>query len=382
MRTTADIRAVIYNSRHTDNPIAERFLSLQSCRFIPYSDEGEIPAIIDRLKGESSKSKEVVILREFQGRLVQMCPGSKNVICCNYRLLNTGFGCLYDCTYCYLNSYLNSFGIIQFTNIHDLSGLLEEYIAIEPAGSIMRIGTGEFTDSLMMDDITGTGVFFINRIAPHKNIFLELKTKSTHVASLLDIQEKGNTVLAWSLNTPANISLYEPGSAGLDERLGAASLASGAGYLTAFHFDPMILDGNYLDDYPAVVDMIFRCVDPERVAWISLGCFRYSPGFKENLRERAPFTRLAAGEMFPGQDGKFRYLKRLRIALYRAMKERIEFYTKTPFIYLCMEPSDVWKAFSGREYKNSGDLESDINRSLAENFLVKKNTLTPGPSPI
>ncbi|MCL2389119.1 MAG: hypothetical protein FWC85_01910, partial [Elusimicrobia bacterium] len=30
------------------------------------------------------------------------CPCTKGVKCCGYSIINTGFGCLYDCSYCFL----------------------------------------------------------------------------------------------------------------------------------------------------------------------------------------------------------------------------------------------------------------------------------------
>jgi spore photoproduct lyase len=99
-----------------------------------------------------------------------------------------------------------------------------------------------------------------------------------------------------------------------------------------------------------------------------MGCFRYSHAFKEIVRSAFPGERLTVAEMFPGQDGKYRYLKRTRIMAYRALLERIRSYTDTPFVYLCMESESVWNAVFGVEYRTSDELEQAISRHLQKLF--------------
>jgi spore photoproduct lyase len=145
----------------------------------------------------------------------------------------------------------------------------------------LRVGTGEFTDSLMFDEVTGIAEELISSTCRNKKLFLEFKTKSANVDHLLSIKNKGNTVLAWTLNTDQNINLYEAGAATLEERLYAAVRAQNAGYYTAFHFDPVIKYSNFISDYYNVIDTMHKLIKPEGVLWISLGCFRYSHGFKD-----------------------------------------------------------------------------------------------------
>jgi spore photoproduct lyase len=106
-------------------------------------------------------------------------------------------------------------------------------------------------------------------------------------------------------------------------------------------------------------------VETNKILWISMGCFRYAPGFKEILREINPQEILTVQEMFPGPDGKYRYLKSKRIEIYTAIKDCIESYTKGPFIYLCMETADMWRAVFNRPYQSSEDIQHDMMSRLA-----------------
>ncbi len=368
MVTVKDIKAVVFRESHRGKKEVIRISSAPGLKHIVYRDEKELPGITEGLRREGYRSKEVIIFREFRGRIFQSCPGSQNVICCNYSLLNTGFDCLYNCTYCFLNSYLNSFGIVFFVNFFDVLDETDFSSLARKRENIYRIGTGEYTDSLMMDEATGLSRKLIEKLLPYKNIILELKTKSSNIDHLLGIREKGNTVVSWSLNTRRNIELYEEGTALLSARIEASSRAADAGFLIGFHFDPIILGDEPFQEYLEVVDRLMEKVDPEKIAWISLGCFRYSPGFKSAVSEKFPGEKLTLGEMFPGVDGKFRYLRKRRTEAYRMMKERIRSYTKTPFVYLCMETGDVWEEVFGWRPGSSEELEEAFTRHLKKSF--------------
>jgi len=368
METVKDLKVIIYNPQDKNNQIVKNFLKLKNKIFFNYQDETFLEKIIFSLKEKGYKSKEVLILKKFPGRIYQKCPGSPKMICCNYRLLNTCFDCLYDCTYCFLNFYLNSFGIIQFINLDQISDEIKKNLDINHH-FIYRLGTGEFTDSLMMDETTGLAKKFIKESLPFKNIMLEFKTKSKNISHLLNIKEKGNTVLAWSLNTTKAIKSYEKGTALLAQRLEAARQAGQAGFYLAFHFDPIIIYKNFMKEYLQIVDRLFQTINPDQVVWISLGGFRYAKDFKKIIRAKFPEEQLTTAEMFPGLDEKYRYFKKNRVEIYTNLKEKILSYTKKPFIYLCMESSEVWQAVFGVKYNSSEDLEKNFSIHLNQNFL-------------
>lgn len=364
MKQFGDIRILLYQQHDLNYRIAKRIFSaaeLSGKEIRIYKDEAELGVILEDIK-KNYDSKEVLILKEFLGRKFQKCPGSSNVICCNYYLLNTCFNCLYDCTYCFLNSYLNSFGIVQFLNLDELASSVNEFTLNYPRN--LRVGTGEFTDSLMFDEVTGIAEDLISSTWHNKKLFLEFKTKSANIDHLLPIKNKGNTVLAWTLNTEHNINKYEAGAASLKERLTAAEKAQKSGFYTAFHFDPVIKYNGFMTDYFDVIDTMGKHIKPEGVLWISLGCFRYSPGFKEIIKHKYPAEKITVEELFPGIDGKYRYITRDRIDIFRGLSERLKKHFPETFIYLCMEDSHVWNEVFGVNYNTSEDLENALSDHL------------------
>ncbi|MDH7552646.1 MAG: hypothetical protein QHH74_03200 [Spirochaetota bacterium] len=374
MRTIKDIHYLVYPEEEKSNTIVDRFLSSAIDNRIAYHNEEELNSIINELQINNIDSKDVILLKPFLGRFYQVCPGSPYMICCRYRVINTCFNCLYNCSYCYMHVYLNNYGIVQFTNTERLFAELRDFIKNCLQSMVYRIGTGEFTDSLMFDEITGIGSELIQFFSKYNNIFFELKTKSANIDHLLNIPSKGNAVIAWSLNTPHNIAYYEHDTARLDERIHAAVKAIDAGYYVAFHFDPIILYHGWENDYYNVIKLLQEKIDPEKVVWISMGGFRYHLHFREILRDKFPEEMMTVYEMFPGIDGKYRYFKPLRIQIYNFMYQQLHEIFKKAYIYLCMEADYTWQEITGKDFHSSEELEQDISNHLSYHFL-QKNTI-------
>jgi len=359
------IKAVLYDCEDVHSELVKKFMNLGNVELRPYEDDMHLEVLKRHYQIQCS-SREIIILKKNKGSFFHKCPGSKNVICCNYFIINTGFNCFYNCTYCYLNYYLNSFGIVQFTNMEELYARYRMAIHDElKHKKLVRIGSGEYTDSLMMDEVTGIGEKLIDISREVSNVILELKTKSDNIDHLLNIQNKGNSVLAWTISTERNILLYEKNTSSLLERIAAARKAADAGYYVAFHFDPIIVYDGFLNDYRRIIDLIFKTVNPDKILWFSMGGFRYSCDFKDIINKAEPDEVLTAEEMFPGVDGKYRYLKKRRIQLYREISDMINAYSSRPFVYLCMETGDVWHSVFGKNYGTSDDLENDFINHLS-----------------
>ena len=105
---------------------------------------------------EFNQSKRTLFLTEYKGHFFKRCPGAtqkKTLTCCNYHVLNLGSQCNMNCSYCYLQSYLNSRTTKIFTNIDQALAELKEMADLHPTQPY-RVGTGEVIDSLSLDEIT------------------------------------------------------------------------------------------------------------------------------------------------------------------------------------------------------------------------------------
>ena len=299
--------------------------------------------------------KRSVLIARQRGPFIKRCPGTKNYICCGYRIINVATNCNLDCTYCILQSYLTIPFLVVYANVEDLITQLDGFLS-SGLDDFYRLGTGELTDSLSLDPIFGHAKLLVPYFADKTGAILELKTKTTNVEDLLRLEHGQRTVVSWSLNAESIARQEENGAPPIDERLQAARRCHEAGYRIGFHFDPLIEYPGWEEDYRQVVDGIFDYVAPEAIAWISLGALRYPPKLDEIIRHRHPQSEVVLGELLPGKDGKLRYFKPIRIEMFRQLNAWIKKHDPDLFVYLCMESDQVWRQAMGWSPSNMATL--------------------------
>lgn len=320
---------------------------------VPYDilrhDEGHQLTPHEHLPVSISQGKRILYLRHNRGKFVERCPGTRNThLCCNYFIASVVVNCHLDCTYCFLQSYLTENCMTVNTNIGDFAEEIGK-ISSENTGREIRIGTGELADSLAMDEITGFSTELVPLFAEKQNLLLELKTKGNYIENLLDLDPKGRTVIAWSLNPPEIIEREEHKCSTLDERLEAAKRCTEAGYKLAFHFDPIILHDGWEENYRETVERIYNFVDETNVLWISMGVLRFPVHGKTVIEERFPKSEITYAEMIPCADGKLRYLQHVRVDIYKKMLSWIRGFDSKAYVYLCMESPAVWDRVFGSD---------------------------------
>jgi spore photoproduct lyase len=278
-----------------------------------------------------------------KGEFWKPCPGTTNgYLCCGYQILTPLTGCGMYCAYCILQAYFSHENQVYYTNFDDC----EEEIAQKMARwkGVVRFGTGEFGDSLYSEHLTGASVKVAALFSKYPNILVEFKTKSTNIQPLSSVQNPRQVVVGFSMNTPRMISLLEKNTTSVEQRLVAAQQCVQMGFTVAFHFDPMFVYDGWEEEYSAVVSMIYTAIeDHSKVAWCSLGGFRSMPSLKTHLKKSNTHLPLFSGEMISGADGKLRYFRPLRVALYSVMQQAFELHDPACTLYLCMESPEVWR---------------------------------------
>jgi spore photoproduct lyase len=299
--------------------------------------------------------KPLIFIIKENWDFLKPCPCTKEHLSCGYWIFNLGFGCPYDCSYCFLQQYTNFPGIILPANLEDFFEKFDNFI--KKLTKPIRIGTGEFCDSLALDHLTE----YSKRLIPYfanKNIFFELKTKSANIANLATIRPPKNIVISWSLNPAEIIESEEKATANLEERLDAAVKLQNIGYRIAFHFDPIIHLSGWQNLYRDLIDKIYTKINPP-FSWISLGTLRSHRELKTIVELRFPKSSIFYGELFLGEDKKLRYPLFLRKEIYTHMIKWIRNYDlKTP-VYLCMENKEIWDVLD-KELKNTLQIENYI----------------------
>ena len=341
-------------------PLVDRFV--QSLRLPPVFVENR-QQVFDILKGEKDpclRGKQLLLLTRLQGPFVRKCPGTREYTCCDYQILNIGTFCTMDCAYCILQTYFHPPLLQYFVNRDRLLDELSEYFE-RPKG--LRLGTGEFTDSLIWEPWSDLTPKLVERFAHQKKTVLELKTKTTAIQQLKGLDHQRKTIVSWSLNTPRVIAHQERGTASLKARLAAAAACRSQGYPLAFHFDPIFVYPEWENEYHDVIQTLFDNIPQDEIVWISMGTFRFMPALQSVVRQRFPQSDIIYGEFIPGLDGKMRYFKPLRIKVYQKIARWIKERAPRVTLYFCMEDDQVWTQCLGFSPQSKGGLPAMLDQS-------------------
>ncbi|NNF98430.1 MAG: DNA photolyase [Desulfobacteraceae bacterium] len=342
---------------------AERFAETLGMRCTPVEEASEIYRQTQQTPDPIHKGKEYIFLTQNRGAFIRECPGTRDYTCCGYKILHVGTYCYMDCSYCILQAYFHPPLLQYFTNHNDLKQELQREFA---KNRISRIGTGEFTDSLIWEVYADLSSGLIQEFSTQHRAVLELKTKTTAIGHLGNVSHNRKTIISWSLNTPKVIAEQEKGTSSLTARFTAAATCERWGYPLAFHFDPMFVYPGCKEDYGKVVQQLFTHVNPGNIVWISMGTFRYIPALKQIIEKRFPDSDIIYGEFIPGLDGKMRYFKPLRVELYRFMVDLIKEIAPDVQVYLCMESDEVWMKAFGYTPEKYGGLDKILDRKAMD----------------
>lgn len=343
------IRSISAESDAADTPIARRLADKLG---LPVTIEAPPPGAclrrdFGRRADQYRTGKETIYIKNHKGSFLKPCPGTSRHTCCGYNFLNIATNCPIDCVYCILQDYLGPVPVTIHCNTDDMLAELEAVLG--NGRRFLRIGTGELTDSLAIDELTAYSRELVPFFARYANAVLELKTKTAFVDNLTGLEHGGRTIVAWSLNPEELAETEETGAAPVAERIRAAKSCQDEGYLLAFHFDPIIEYPAWRDGYRGVVEMLFDAgIRQDRIAWVSLGCLRFVPAMREIMAQRFPESVSRTGEFVTGRDGKMRYFKPVRIEMYSALSEFFRKGWPDVFVYLCMESRSVWRTSLGR----------------------------------
>jgi spore photoproduct lyase len=338
-------------------------------------------------------------LTRHRGSFIRPCPATLQYNCCGLNIIHIGQGCHLGCGYCVLTGYLGSEAVIRFGNFEEgLTEVAELLAAIKesearknqpgpfnpraaepgwaasgltrpsaaapsltypepplPPERSYRFCTGEFTDSLIFDQGFGVSARLIELFRSSPQASLELKTKTREVSHLLGLDHGGRTVLSFSVNSPTIAASLEARAAPLGDRLAAAGRAAANGYPLGLHFDPIVYYPGWREGYARAVGLMDQTIPWSRVAWISLGCFRYQAPLKSLLLARPGSAKLFDAEFVRAPDGKYRYPRPLRQLLYGTilsyLKPRVD---PRATIYLCMESPRMWREVMGFDPTTQG----------------------------
>jgi len=377
LETTYNPDRLIVDAAVAETPLARRIL--ERWQGPQPSVVRDVEAVVEQARYEKdalTRGKRTLLITRRKGPFLSLCQGmaAHHHACCAYRVLNVFENCPMDCSYCILQHYLNNPLLVLYANFNNLfdeiTHAVGQVAGLSYGQRLLRIGTGELGDSLAFDHLTDLSLDLMRVVEPFADVVLELKTKTVEIENLLSVGAPSNVVVSWSLNAPRHIQREEIGAASLEERLEAARRCQEHGYRLGFHFDPLIHAPNWEEDYRAVVEALFDHIDPARIVWISLGALRFPPAMKRTIEERFPQSTITTGELVRSWDGKLRYFRPIRAAMYRKMAEWIAARAPDAVMYLCMESCEIWRDVFGCAPRGVGDVAERLNAGCRKTELA------------
>lgn len=292
-----------------------------------------------------SNRLDTLLIHREKYDFLKPCPCSCGSAGCGYNLVNLGFGCRFECEYCFLQQYQNLHAVLLPANIDEFLEKIDETTFRTGPFDRPRIGSGEFTDSLVFDDITQYSAQLVPFFRTRPHLQFEFKTKSVNIGGLLAAGGSENIVAAWSVNAAPITNNAEHFTPGLTARLQAACEAARAGYRLGFHFDPVVIYEGYQQDYARTVAEMADTLPHDKIAWISVGTLRFSRELKKAIETRFVQNTILDGEFLLDFDGKMRYAATQRIEVYQFLVPLLRRTFPKAHVYLCMEDPQIARQF-------------------------------------
>ena len=228
------------------------------------------------------KMNPCLIIAQKKEKLIFRTPEKFTIGYKNNFYFSHMLNCIYDCKYCYLQGMYSSANMVLFINFDDFKKEIEKIV--QKTSDSICFFSGYECDSLALDKITNFSNYFIN-IFKNSSAFLELRTKSINIKSLLKHEANPNTICAIGLNPEEIVEKYELKTASLSNRIDAIQILQKKGWKVGLRFDPLLLVDKYEDTYRDFFKFIFKSIDSKKLHSITLGDFRMPKKYFEKLKK-------------------------------------------------------------------------------------------------
>lgn len=238
------------------------------------------------------KQRPALILAEKHEHYVHKAPPGYGIGASKNYYFSHMLNCLYDCRYCFLQGMMQSANYILFVNYEDF-GLAIENHSNEHPGQPVHFFSGYDCDSLALEPVTGFAAHFLPFFADLDNAWLELRTKSTQIRSLLETRVIPRCIVAFSFTPETVAAAVEHKAPNVQRRIEAMLRLQQQGWLLGLRFDPII----YQVGYQQLFECIFRHLDLQRLHSVSLGVFRLPENYYKKIHRLYPREKLFAGPL-------------------------------------------------------------------------------------
>ena len=272
--------------------IAGRFPSARKITCGRYSEVFNPKAQNFRLQ----KRKPALILAEKFRNFALPAPPSYGIGASRNYYFSHMLNCLYDCRYCFLQGMYQSAHYVLFINYEDFQREISR-ISHDHTGEDVHFFSGYDCDSLALEPVTDFAAHFLPFFDTLPNAWIELRTKSTQIRTLLKQTPLSRCVVAFSLNPSSIAEKIELKAPPLQRRLEALRKLQDLGWTIGLRFDPIIYLSGFQTLYRQFFEEVFARIDAQRLHSVSLGAFRLPDHYFKKMHKLYPDERLFAGPL-------------------------------------------------------------------------------------
>lgn len=271
------------------------------------------------------KQKPALILAQKHKNFVLPTPEHYGIGASKNYYFSHILNCLYDCRYCFLQGMYQSAHYVLFINYEDFQDDIQAICHNNPDDNI-HFFSGYDCDSLALEPVTCFAQEFLLFFAELPNAWLELRTKSTQIRSLLNQKPLPRCIVAFSLSPDDIADKLEHKAPSLERRLEAINKLQKQGWLIGLRFDPIIYQTNYQQQYKALFEKVFALIDNNLLHSVSLGLMRLPDNYFKKIHKLYPDEKLFASPL-QSQHGMTSYRQDLE-------KEMLQFCTEQLLTYI------------------------------------------------
>ena len=232
------------------------------------------------------KTNPALIIAKKYNKLLLKTPenygiGNK----CNY-YFSYMYNCIFDCKYCFLQGLYSSANYVIFVNYEDFYNEIKKISDYNKQKNI-TLFSGYDCDSLAFESVSNFMSYLIKKISKHKNIELEIRTKSTYTKSFSK-NIINNIIIAYTFTPEKFSNKYESGVPSINKRLTVLKKLSNLGWKLGIRFDPVVVYDGWQNDYKKLFSQVFNNVDIKNIHSISFGKLRFPESiYKKIIKENA-----------------------------------------------------------------------------------------------
>lgn len=238
------------------------------------------------------KNPALILARKHHG-FVLPAPAGYGIGGQKHYYFSHMLNCLYDCRYCFLQGMYRSANYVLFVNYEDFQDEIRS-LAEQCPEQESWFFSGYDCDSLALEPVSHFVEAFLPVFSGLPNAWLELRTKSTQIRSLLRSEVVENCVVAFSFTPDEVAQAVEHRAPSVKKRLDAMVRLQSKGWKLGLRFDPLIYQEGFESQYRQLFEDVFARIDRESLHSVSLGTFRLPKNYFRTLSRLYPDEPLMA----------------------------------------------------------------------------------------